>query len=231
MKKPMPPSALPASTADLVHWLSLVALLAGAAVVLLAAIGLVWSGGVRERAAAQRMAELDAAKANASVELAKVRGELAGANERAVRAEALVQAAKKESILPKEPTQAMQAIAPGREISADNAGIFINFVKTVAKGRVVVQAIASNTEATHYAAEVTAMLRSAGYDVDQNFGSVTLLGQPPVGVQMKIRSMEEQPMYAGTLQKGLEFIGIDTTGVLDAAAGDSVIIFVGDKPQ
>jgi hypothetical protein len=124
----------------------------------------------------------------------------------------------------------LQATASGREITPENVGLFINFVKTVSKGRIVIEAIASNSEATHFARQIAAMLKSAGYDVEENYGSPTLLGPPPVGVGMIIRSMDEQPPYAGSLQRGLEFIGIATTGSLDTTAGDSVMIFVGSKP-
>ena len=41
--------------------------------------------------------------------------------------------------------------------------------------------------------------------------------------------MSSRP-YAGTLQRGLEFIGIETSGSLDDTAADVVIIFVGTKP-
>ncbi len=55
-------------------------------------------------------------------------------------------------------------------------------------------------------------------------------GSPPTGIEIKIRSMDDQPLYAGTLQKALEFIGLSTSGALDDMAGDSVMLFVGTKP-
>jgi hypothetical protein len=93
-----------------------------------------------------------------------------------------------------------------------------------------VEAISTDAEAATFAHQVSDMLNGAGYTVAENFGSKVLLGNPPTGVEMRIRSMDDQPVYAGALQKGLEFIGIPTSGNLDNSAADSVIIFIGTKP-
>jgi hypothetical protein len=224
-KKPMSLLTIPASTAEAVYHVSLIVLLAGIGLVFLAAIAVFWSGSIRDRALTERLANLDHTRAQADAEVLKAKAEVIEANRRAAAA-----TADKEAAEIRLANDKPMAPVSGREITAENCGLFINYVSSVAKGRVVVEAISSNPEATHFAGQLSAMLKSAGYDVKENYGSPTLLGAAPVGVQMKIRSMEEQPVYAGALQKGLEFIGIDTSGSLDTTAGDSVMIFVGSKP-
>jgi hypothetical protein len=229
MKKgPMPFLNIPVSTANIVYHVSFVALLVGAALVLLSATALVWSNSIRESDAARRLANLETTSAQANAEVLQARAEVVDANRHLAQANTAAAAAEKEAAQARESDKSV-AVVVGREITAENCGLFINFVKTVSKGRVVVEAILSDPEALHFARQISAMLTSAGYDVGENFGSPTLLGQAPVGVEMKIRSMDEQPVYAGSLQKGLEFIGIDTSGSLDTTAGESVVIFVGAK--
>jgi hypothetical protein len=228
-KRPMPLFNLSASSANVIYQVSLIALFIGTALALVSAVTLLWSGSIRERHMAERLAELEAAHSRETADISQARAQLAGANRQWARANAAAIAAEKEVIETRQDAT-VRAAAFGREITPENVGLFINFVKTVSKGRIIIEAIASNSESTHFARQIAAMLKSAGYDVEENYGSPTLLGTPPVGVEMKIRSMDEQPPYAGSLQRGLEFIGIETTGSLDTTAGDSVMIFVGTKP-
>jgi len=228
-KKPMPLLNASASTANFVYQISLIVLLLGTGLVLISAIALIWSTSIRERETTEQLASVDGIRARADAEVAEAKAEVAAANKQVVEAKAAAATAEKELANAQQAGGAKPAIA-GRQVTVENCGLFINFVKTVSKGRVEVQAISSNPEATQFAKQICDMLKSAGYDAVENFGSTTLLGEQPVGVQMKIRSMDDQPMYAGALQRGLEFVGIATSGALDVAAGDSVIIFVGSKP-
>ena len=230
-KKLMALFSIPASTANLIYNISFVSLVVGAALVLISATALVWSSSIRERDASERLALVETADARAAATTAKkAEADLTEATRLLAQANANAAAAEKEAAAAKLQTQKEQAPTSGRVISMDNRELFIDFVKTVGKGRVVTEAISSDPEAVSFTHQVSDMLTGAGYTVVENIGSHVLLGNPPVGVEMRIRSMEEQPPYAGSLQKGLEFIGIPTSGSLDSTAGDSVIIFIGTKP-
>ena len=61
------------------------------------------------------------------------------------------------------------------------------------------------------------MLTDAGYLVVPKDGPTIPIQNTTLGVHIRIRSMSHQPAYAGSLQKGLEYIGIDTAGELDDA--------------
>ena len=226
--------SIPVSTANAIYYVSFITLLIGALVVLLSVATLAWSNSIRERDAAERLAQDESNDARTAQEAAKkAQADLAEATKLLAQADANAAAAQKEAAEAKAKLQEGTAGAPapgGREITLDNRELFIDFVKTVPKGRVVVEAISSDVDAVAFAHEVSDMLTGAGYTVVENFGSRVLLGAPPTGVEMRIRTMEDQPVYAGALQKGLEFIGIPTSGNLDNSAGDSVIIFVGTKP-
>ena len=229
-KKSMSLFALPVSTANLIYNISFIALLIGAVMVLASASALIWSSQVRDQDATDRIAALASAEAQAHAAMEKAQADLAESTRQLTQANAARADAEKEAAAVKaEPSKAAQPIA-GRTITLDNRELFIDFVKTVSKGKVVVQAITSDPEASRYAHQVADMLQGAGYGVVENYGSAVLLGNAPVGVEMRIQSMEAQPLYAGSLQKGLEFVGIPTSGALDPAAADAVIIFIGSKP-
>ncbi len=221
--------ALPVSTANTVYHASFLALVIGAVVVLVSAVTLLWSGSVRENDLSSRLASLESTRAQADAQVTQAQADLATAKEQVVVANAAKDRAEKEVETAKQSSAKPVAVVAGRQVTAENCGLFINFVRTVRKGKIILQANSSDAEATSFARQLSDMFKSAGYDVDENFASPTLLGPPPVGVQMKIRSMDEQPPYAGSLQQGLEFIGIDTSGALDDGAADSVIIYVGSK--
>jgi hypothetical protein len=226
-KKPMPLLNATATTANMVYQVSLITLLLGTGLVLISAVALIWSSSIRQRDTDARLANLNDVTARANAEVAKAQAEVIAANRKVAEANRAASNAEK-AITDVNPLP--RSAITGRQVTVENCGLFITFVKTVSKGRVTIEAIVSNPEAIQFAKQISDMLKSAGYDTVESFGSATLLGEEPVGVQMKIRSMDEQPAYAGSLQRGLEFIGIDTSGALDASAGDAVIIFVGRKP-
>ncbi len=222
---------IPVATANLIYHISFIALLAGTAVVMISATALVWTSSIRDRDASERLANVEADDARIEAAAAKkAQADLAEATRLLAQANATAAAAQKEAAEAKAQSQNQPATSSGRQVTLDNRELFIDFVKTVPKGRVVVEAISTDAEAVNFAHQVSDMLTGAGYIAVENYGSRELLGSPPNGVEMRIRSMDDQPVYAGALQKGLEFIGIPTSGNLDNTAGDSVIIFIGTKP-
>lgn len=221
--------AIPVSTANTVYQVSLITLLIGAAVVLISAITLIWSGSIRENDLSSRLTNLQTTSAQATDEVARAHADVIDLKQQLASATHAAAEAQKEAMEAKL-QNAKPVATSGRQITAENCGLFINYVRTVLKGKIILEANSSDAEAINYARQMADMLKSAGYDLDERFGSPTLLGQPPVGVQMRIRSMDEQPPYAGTLQSGLEFIGIGTSGSLDDTAADVVIVYVGTKP-
>jgi hypothetical protein len=211
---------VPLSTANSIYNLSFVVLLGGIALVLISTVSLIWSGMIKERYASETIAQNEAAAAQANAALQKAKADAAEASRQLTQAKAAATALEQET--PK-------TLPTGREIPPEKRDLFKAFVKDSSKGKVFIGSVSADSEAANYARQISEMLTGAGYTV---VDKTDLLPpeESPVGVHIRIKSMAEQPIYAGSLQKGLESIGIDTAGELDDAAEDSVLIIVGSKP-
>ena len=227
----MPLFDLPLSLANSIYNVSLTVLIGGAALVVFSTIGLVWSGMIKERHAADETAHIAANAAQAKASLEKTKAELAKVSKELADTKAEAATAPK-AVAALAPQSASKPRVPGsyREITPEAREQFVSFVKTFAKGKIFMDWVGANAEATDYAGQLSDLLQEAGYTVEVKSTSTTTVADAPIGVQMKIKSLYAQPPYAGTLQRGLEYIGINTTGELDDAAEDSVLIFVGNKP-
>jgi hypothetical protein len=230
LKRLMPTVDVPLSLANTIYNLSIIVLIGGSALVFCSAIGMVWSSVVRERhAVAEKAASIEVIRAQANAAVERAKADAAEANTQLALANAAV-AAQKAAADAKVGTDKPGPPGSYREITAEARDQFKTFVKSFAKGRVFMDCVTTNPESTYYAGEISDMLKDAGYIVEQKSTSTLSAADAPSGVQMKIKSLAEQPVYAGTLQRGLEYIGINTTGELDDAAEDSVLIYVGNKP-
>jgi hypothetical protein len=225
-------SDVPLSTANSVYHVSVIVLVGGIALVLISTASLIWSGVVRERYAAQRLTQDAAALAQANSALQRAREQAADAGK------LLAQARAEAATLEKEQQAAASAAATGpaqagtRDITPEKRDLFKAFVRDFSKGRVFVGCTAeSDPEAANFARELSQMLMDAGYLVVPKLGPANPADAATTGVHIRIRSMASQPVYAGSLQKGLESIGIETAGELDDTAEDSVLILVGSKPS
>jgi hypothetical protein len=212
---------IPLATANSIYNLSVVVLIAGIALVLISTASLFWSGLVKERYASEKIAQDQAAAAKAAAAMQKARADAEEAKKQLALAQAA--AAKLEEEKNKQPPEE-------REISPEKREHFIEFVKDFSKGKIFISTASTDSETVNYARQISAMLTDAGYQVVPKSGLVLPPEEGFTGVHVRIRSMAEQPAYAGALQKGLEAINIDTAGELDEAAEDSVLILVGNKP-
>jgi hypothetical protein len=209
--------------ANAVYNFSLIVLILGIVLVVFSAGALVWSGTIKEREASQKLAndEIAIAQSKAALELAKA--DLAETNKRLAESE-------KEGSEAKFEETKLKSAASWREITPEQRDLFAAFVKDFPKGKVLIDTVVANPEAANYARQMSDMLKGVGYTVVEKYSTADAAGPPPVGIQMKIKSMDEQPVYAGSLQKALEYIDIDTAGSLDDRAENAVLIFVGVIP-
>jgi len=231
LKRLMPTFDVPLSLANSIYNLSITVLIGGTVLVFLSSIGVVWSGIIKERHATDETASMAAAAAHLNATLEKAKAELADANKQLAIVKADAAAAQKTTAAVAQPVaEKPRAAGTYREITPQAREQFLTFVKTFVKGKVFMDWVGANPEATDYAGQLSDLLKEAGYTVDVKSTSTTTVADAPIGVQMKIKSLYAQPSYAGTLQRGLEYIGINPTGELDDAAEDAVLIFVGNKP-
>jgi hypothetical protein len=228
----MPYFDIPVSTANSIYHVSVGALVGGIALVFLSTLSMIWSGTIRERYASARIAHDEAVAAQAGAALLKARAEAAEVEKQLAQAkEAAAEAAASASgAAARLEQEKFQPQPSWRDISAENRSLFATFVKNFAKGRVFIGVSPSDPEASNYAREISDLLATSGYPVVQKTDLPIPAGGFPVGVHIRIKSMEAQPTYAGALQKGLEYIDINTTGELDDDAEDSVLILIGGKP-
>jgi hypothetical protein len=233
------------NTANVIYTGANILLIGGAVLSVIGAFTVFWAGGIRERFADERIssneavaqtAKGDAAKANREAAEATARAEEAKRNAADVGLQA-AQANERAAHLEKDAAQAhletekLKALVSWREILPENKERFRMLTKNLLKGQVIVSSIAGNSEAANFARQISEMLKSSGYNVSENFASeMTFGGTPPTGVILKVKSADAVPLYAGPLQQSLKDIGIDSPGNIDGMAGDSVVIFVGNKP-
>ena len=213
---------VPISTANSVYNLSVVVLAGGIALVLISMLSMLWSSVVKQRYTTQQMAQNAAAVAQANIALLK-------AKEDATTATHLLNEVKAAAAeLAKQREQA--AVPAGRQITPERRELFRLFVKDFSKGRIIVGCATTDVEAINYTKQIGDMLTNAGYIVVPLSAPSIPVQNSTQGVHIRIRSMSQQPTYAGSLQKGLEYIGVDTAGELDDAAQDAVLVLVGSKP-
>jgi hypothetical protein len=231
LKRIMPTFDVPLSLANSIYNLSITVLIGGTALVFFSALGVIWSGIVKERHAEEKPANINPVTSQANIALEKAKAELADAKQQLALANAATVSAQKEAADSRKEMERLKTLGSWRVITPDAREQFKTFTKTFAKGTVFLDSVRTNPEAADYAGQISDLLKDAGYTVVEKSTSTMVRPEDaPLGVQMKIKNLAAQPAYAGTLQRGLEYIGIVTTGELDDAAEDSVLIFVGNKP-
>jgi hypothetical protein len=205
---------IPLSTANSIYTISLVILIISIVLVLVSTASMIWTGLIKERYASQKIAQDEAAAAKAKADADEAHKELV-----AVKATAAKLQQEKQ-----------KAMSDDRQISPEKRAKFKDYVQNFPKGKIFVGTSTTDPEALSYAKQIYDMLADAGYQVVPKSGLLLPPETEFTGVHVRIRSMADQPYYAGSLQKGLEFIDIDTAGELDDAAEDAVLILVGNKP-
>jgi hypothetical protein len=226
----MPTFDVPLSLANSIYNLSITVLIGGTALVFFSALGVIWSSIVKERLADEKAAHTELITTQANAALQKANAELAEAKKELALATTATTTARTGTAGTQPVVDKVRPPGSYREITPEARDQFLTFVKTFAKGRVFMDWVQTNPEAADYAGQIADLLKEAGYTVVNKSTSTLTMADAPSGVIMKIKSMYAQPPYAGTLQRGMEYIGINSTGELDDAAEDSVLIFIGNKP-
>jgi hypothetical protein len=161
----------------------------------------------QERAWQQQIGLAQAEANEASAQAAKKASEQAGANV-LTRSKLSAEAAKQ----PSQPIPAAATVAPGRArgLSPDQQREFRELVGPQLKGDVEVQITAGDAEAQQFAAEIGQLLQSAGWTIQHQSSAV--FSPAPTGLILQVRDRDQQPMYAGVLQRALDKIGIAARG-------------------
>jgi hypothetical protein len=219
-------------------WANII-LIVGAALVLIGTMGAIWTGGIRERYAAERrstneaktaQALADAAKANAISESAKA--ESARANERTAEFEVKSQAAKIELERERIARLKLEERLRPRGITPAERQTLLSLLKAAPKGRVLVVPKTFDEEAESYAAAIQGVLRDAGYTIE------ALKGQRPMslgtaGAFIWVRDFSKPPPHAAEIQHAFKEIGVTLPGYANpeiVSDADVVLIGVGVKP-
>jgi hypothetical protein len=212
--------------ADMLFGWANVILIFGAALVLVGTIGAIWTGGIRERYAGERLSgnEVKTAKAIAAA---------SEANERT--AEFQVQSKQAQLDLERERVARLkleEKLRP-RSISEEERRQLLATLKSEAKGRVFVIPKTFDEEAEEYASQISNVLQEAGYTIEPwtnqrpfSFGRS--------GVFIWVKDFAKPPPHAGGIQHAFKEIGITLDGYGDANLVpdmESVIIAVAVKDR
>ncbi len=95
---------------------------------------------------------------------------------------------------------------------------------------VKIQATANNAEAMQYAMDLGHALQDAGWKVE-GVGSVTILGDNPIGLFIYIKDQKSPPAGAQVLLESFRKAGLDVTTIEKSGVTfGTVVLMVGDKP-
>lgn len=160
----------------------------------------------QERAWQQQIGLAQAEANEASAQAAKKASEQAS-EQVLTRSKLSAEAAKQPS--PPIPTAAAVPTR-ARGLSPDQQRQFRELVGPQLKGDVEVQITAGDAEAQQFAAEIGQLLQSAGWTIQNQSSAV--FSPAPTGLIVQVRDRDQQPMYAGVLQRALDKIGITAKG-------------------
>jgi hypothetical protein len=165
-----------------------------------------------ELAAARRSEE------GKSVRLLQVEAELAKARRSADEAKALV--------------KQMEEKQHPRRMTPEQRSQFLNAVRGLPKGKVIVSAFFSNKETHDLGAEILSLLKETGFNVIEpaplDFFTTS---RPSSGIRIGYQNTTNSPSHAMTVRKGFSAIGWDlpTTNLVNAHEEDVVEIQVTPK--
>lgn len=100
------------------------------------------------------------------------------------------------------------------------------------KGKVGVWVTTGDPEAYTFASQLWNALKDAGFDVGSQLTPFTTYGPPPVGATIQIRDKDNEPPFAGAIQRALEDAGIKPGAEVSLFCPDAnvVCIRMGTKP-
>lgn len=207
-----------------------------------AGVGVLITGNIINERQGQQLRQFDKDLTEAKTELSKQQERAAGADARVAGLEQ--DAANATTEMAKQQARAataerslleLQQKIKWRTLTAKQKQEFIALTKDIPKGLLGVTAMDGDPESIAFARQLTAMFKEAGWDPD--FGSVTLMGATPVGLDLTVPSKApvgpDSPLYhAAMLEKALETIGFPTN--TDENPGLKVgqaVLIVGHKPR
>jgi hypothetical protein len=119
-----------------------------------------------------------------------------------------------------------------RRITPEQRTQFLNAVRGLPTGKVIVSAFFDNKETHDFGQEILSLLKQDGFEVIQsapiNFFTTS---RPSGGVRIGCEDIAHPPLHFATLQKGFKAIGLDapTTTLINARENDVVEIQVTPK--
>jgi hypothetical protein len=138
-----------------------------------------------------------------------------------------------QSILGNSNLGALKNVTPDRTITEEDRAKFISLIKGVPSGNVEVWVNGSaGAETIDYAEEIRQMVGACGYNVGRQCAMGFGTGIIPKGVYVGIKTITNQPPFAGAIQRALIAIGINAKGYekSDIKDNQTMEIYVGQKP-
>jgi len=143
-----------------------------------------------------------------------------------------LQKARQSTDQAKAETKRVESAEGPRLITPEQRKQFIESVRGLPTGKVLVSAFFENPETHHFGAELLGLLKSAGFSVVEraplNFFTTS---RPSSGVRIGCQDINNPPPHFETVRKALESIGLDapTTNIVNADEDDVVEIQVTPK--
>ena len=186
-----------------------------------------------ELAAARR---LEAAQSShltkTEAELAEVRRSEAAKSSRLAQVEAELAAARRSAEETNALVKQLEHKQGPRTITSEQRSQFLNAVRGLPTGKVIVSAFFDNKETREFAAQILSLLNAAGFNIIEraplNFFTTS---RPSSGVRIGCEDMNNPPPHFDTVREGLRAIGVDapTTGLVNAQQDDVVEIQITPK--
>jgi hypothetical protein len=120
----------------------------------------------------------------------------------------------------------------GREISESQRTAFIQAVKGLPIGKVIISAFFENRETHEFGRSILKLLRGAGFDViEQAPVNFFTTSRPSSGIRIGCADMIHPPAHFATLRKGFEAMGLEIpdSSIVNADSSDVVEIQITPK--
>jgi hypothetical protein len=213
------------ATSDMLFGWSNVTLIIGAALVLIGTIGVIWTGGIRQRYADERISENEAKTAQAVSDASK-------ANVRTAEFEVKTKEAQLNLERERVARLKLEAKLKPRGINQEDRQKLLIELRHAPNGCVFVVPKVFDEEAEDYAAQIASALKDAGYTIEQWKGARPFsFGRS--GAFIWVKDISKPPPHAAAIQHAFKEIGVtldeygDANIVLD---NDVIIVGVGAKP-
>lgn len=107
---------------------------------------------------------------------------------------------------------------------------FVDALKNVPRGKVQIVRKCQIEECVKFSEQLQALMRKAGFIVDDEIVDMIVGGPTPVGLFVGVANTDTYPIHGGQIQTALAAIGFSAEGTKYGAVPDVVSIIVGPKP-